>query len=70
MFGINEMSDLSPEEFETKYLGTFVPEEGDSEFMLADTVEVEAFKGESKSADWRGIRTTPIKDQGGCGTCW
>ena len=68
VFGINAMSDLSPQEFKMEYLGSVEPRGFDR--LLTNVVEVEAFQGESTSADWRGILTTPIKDQGGCGSCW
>jgi hypothetical protein len=68
VFGINMMSDLSPLEFKSQYLGIIMPSE--SERMLTDVVKVAAFKGEATSADWRGKLTTPIKNQGSCGICW
>ena len=51
-----------------KYLGSIEPRE--SNRLLSNVVEVDAFRGESTSVDWTGILTTPIKDQGGCGSCW
>lgn len=68
VFGINPTSDLSPEQFKSQFLGTIMPSE--SERRLSDVAVVEAFKGQSKSVDWRGVYTTPIKSQGGCGSCW
>lgn len=68
VFGINKFSDLSPQEFDLKYLGVKMPQDVDRELM--QEIEVEAFTGESKSVDWSGILTTPVKDQGVCGTCW
>ena len=68
VFGIGIMSDLSPQEFQSTYLGAKMPKE--SKILLTNVVEVEAFQGESTSVDWTGILTTPIKDQGGCGSCW
>ena len=70
VFGISVMSDLSPDEFETKYLCIMVLDDTDSEFMLADTVEAEAFRGESHSVDWTGILTTPVNDEISCCTSW
>ena len=68
LYGINAMADLSPEEFKANYLGFTMPSEPDR--RLREVVEVETFRGESKSVDWRGIHTMPIKYQGGCGSCW
>lgn len=68
VFGINWMSDLSPEEFKSRFLGSALPK--DSDRLLAEVAEVAEFKGESTSVDWRGILTTPLKYQEGCGTCW
>ena len=68
VYGISETSDLSHHEFKSRFLGTTMPTESDR--LLADVVEVEEFKGESTSVDWRGILTTPIKYQGSCGSCW
>ena len=68
MFGISMMADLSPEEIKSRFLGMIVPDE--SERLLTRVVEVAAFEGESTSVYWSGKLTTPVKYQGGCGTCW
>ena len=70
VYGINRFADLSPLEYKSKYLGTIVPEDSEIDRLFTESVEVAAFQGEATSADWRGKYTTPIKDQGGCGTCW
>ena len=64
VYGITTMANLSPSEFESKYLRTYVPPE--DERMLSAAVEV----GESHLVDLRGVSTTPVKNQGGCSTCW
>ena len=68
VFGINALSDLSPKEFESNYLGVTMPSESDR--RLIGEAEVEAFTGESTSVDWSGVLTTPVKNQGQCGSCW
>ena len=68
VFGITPFADLSPEEFQHQYLGTIPPDE--SERKLAQVAEVPAYQGSEKFVDWTKTLTTPIKDQGGCGSCW
>lgn len=70
VFGINEMSDLSTAEFESRYLGFVPPDESDDDRLLADVAEVEPYLGASTSVDWRGKLTTPLKYQDSCGSCW
>jgi Cathepsin propeptide inhibitor domain (I29) len=68
VFGINDFADLSPEEFKLEYQGIVMPHK--SERLLTRVVDVKAFEGESTSVDWTGTLTTPVKEQGGCSTCW
>ena len=67
VFGISVFSDLSRAEFKAEYLGAVVPKK--SSRQLAKVADVPAYQGTETSVDWTS-RTTPIKDQGGCGACW
>ena len=68
VFGITILADLSPEEYHSQYLGTLPPNE--SERALIEVADVKSYQGTVTSVDWTGKLTTPIKDQGGCGSCW
>jgi len=64
--GITKFSDMSQEEFKLQFL------KSDKSMKLGGEVfEVkEPPKANAGLVDWSGIFTTPIKNQGYCGSCW
>jgi Cathepsin propeptide inhibitor domain (I29) len=67
IFGITKMADLSFEEFAEEYLGGR-PDEDERRSLKESPHEIKEFTGTTR--DWTGVRTTPIKDQGRCSSCW
>jgi len=63
--GITRFSDLTPEEFKARYL-TYTK----GEKTNVSSAKVAPYKGTEELVDWSGVYTTPVKDQGYCGSCW
>eukprot|EP00600_Ochromonadales_sp_CCMP1393_P010392 CAMPEP_0174953856 /NCGR_PEP_ID=MMETSP0004_2-20121128/94_1 /TAXON_ID=420556 /ORGANISM="Ochromonas sp., Strain CCMP1393" /LENGTH=330 /DNA_ID=CAMNT_0016201591 /DNA_START=32 /DNA_END=1024 /DNA_ORIENTATION=+ len=65
--GITKFSDMSQAEFEAKMLTADATMKDKSVVAEEFAGKVDASKG---LVDWSGELTTPVKDQGYCGSCW
>lgn len=70
--GINQFTDLTPDEFNTKYIGG-VRQNQPLTFYGCNSFTYDGSHESSlpESVDWRTENAvTPVKDQGQCGSCW
>jgi hypothetical protein len=58
--GITQFADLSHEEFRARFLNVDISKKGE---FKGKKVEITQLK-DSPNADWTGVYTTPVKDQG------
>jgi len=62
MHGVTKFSDMTHEEFVSRL--TYI-KANETKFA-----KVPAYTGDSENVDWAGVYTTPVKNQGYCGSCW
>lgn len=68
--GVTIFADYSPEEFKglLGYKKKTAAKDLPSDFST--TFLPPKYKGSLTAVDWTGVYTTPVKDQGYCGSCW
>ncbi|KAL0352053.1 UNVERIFIED_CONTAM: putative cysteine protease RD21B [Sesamum calycinum] len=69
--GLNRFADLSNEEYRRTYMGTRTDAKRRFSKVKSDRYEPKVGDSLPDSIDWREKgAVAPIKDQGGCGSCW
>jgi C1A family cysteine protease len=66
--GITKFADLSAEEFKNRYIN-YKPNPERRAGNRDNTIKPLP-QGADALVDWTGVYTTPVKDQGYCGSCW
>lgn len=70
VFGITVFADMSQQEFQSQYLSLDMPKRSSKKnFQTEANEKYVPYTGSRTSMDWRNM-TTPIKNQGRCGSCW
>jgi len=64
--GVTKFSDLSQAEFESRFLLADKSKKEKNPTVMGDV----AAPSSTTEMDWSGVLTTPVKDQGYCGSCW
>ena len=67
--GVTKFADLSESEFKTGYLG-YKDSSAASRRLSSKKVKYDEYTGTATAVNWANVYTTPVKDQGYCGSCW